>query len=155
MLLHLVRRDHGAQVANRVAQRLVMAPHRDGGQAQFVPRPMPTSPANPVARLLDWLRENPRHAHTVASMAAQARMSKRSLQRRFTEATGMAPQAWLIRERVAIAKELLETQPALDIESVADLAGLGSAESMRRHFRLQRLPAPTHYRRQFAAASPS
>jgi AraC family transcriptional activator FtrA len=155
MLLHLVRRDHGARVANMVAQRLVMPPHRAGGQAQFVPRPMPSSPDSPIARLLDWLRANPRQAHTLESMAAHARMSKRSLQRRFSEATGLAPQAWLIRERVAIAKELLETRSSLDIESVADLAGVGSAESLRRHFRLHRLPAPMRYRQQFVAASPA
>lgn len=116
---------------------------------------MPSSPASPIARLLDWLRGNARQAYTVEAMAGFAGMSKRSLQRRFGEATGLAPQAWLIRERVAIAKELLETRPSLDIEAVADLSGLGSPESLRRHFRRQRLPAPTRYRRQFAAAPPA
>jgi AraC family transcriptional activator FtrA len=150
MLLHLVRRDHGVRVATMVAQRLVMAPHRDGGQSQFVPRPVPSTLESPVARLLDRLRQAPREAHTVASMAAFAAMSKRTLQRRFKQATGLAPLDWLVRERVAIAKELLETHPTLGIEAVADLAGFGSPESLRRHFRLQRLPAPSNYRRQFA-----
>ncbi len=149
MLLHLVRRDHGVRVANMVAQRLVMAPHRDGGQAQFVPRPLPTREENPVSRLIDTLRGNPRGAHTVESMAACAAMSKRTLQRRFKEATGLTPLDWLVRERVAVAKELLETHADLGIEDVADLSGFGSVESLRRHFRLHSLPAPSSYRRQF------
>ena len=150
MLLYLVRRDHGARVANMVAQRLVMAPHRDGGQAQFVPRPMPTGEVSAIARLLDLLRENLRAAHTLDSMAASAGMSRRTLQRRFKEATGRAPQDWLIRERIAVTKELLETHPALSMEQVADLAGLGSPESLRRHFSRHRLPAPSRYRQGFA-----
>ena len=149
MLMHLVRRDHGPRVANAVAQRLVMSPHREGGQAQFVPRPMPTEESSPIAVLQDWLRAHPREAHTVASMARRALMSARTLQRRFKEATGLTPLEWLTRERVAIAKELLETREALDVEAVADLSGLGSPESMRRHFRLMGLPAPSRYRRQF------
>lgn len=149
MLMHLVRRDHGPRVANAVAQRLVMSPHREGGQAQFVPRPMPSDESSPIAVLQDWLRAHPREAHTVASMARHAAMSARTLQRRFKDATGLAPLEWLTRERVAIAKELLETRGALDVEAVADLAGLGSPESMRRHFRLMGLPAPSRYRRQF------
>lgn len=153
MLLHLVRRDHGARVANTVAQRLVMSPHRDGGQAQFVPRPMPSAEVSSIARLLDWLRENARQVHTVDSMAAFAQMSRRTLQRRFKEGTGLSPQDWLVRERVAIAKELLETHPAMPIDAVADLAGLGSPESLRRHFRLQRLPAPSRYRQGFGVGT--
>ncbi len=153
MLLHLVRRDHGARVANMVAQRLVMAPHRDGGQSQFVPRPVPSTPESPVARLIDRLRETPREAHTVASMAESAAMSPRTLQRRFKEATGLAPMDWLVRERISVAKELLETHPGLGIEDVAELSGFGSVESLRRHFRLRRLPAPSNYRRQFAVAA--
>lgn len=149
MLMHLVRRDHGPRVANAVAQRLVMSPHREGGQAQFVPRPMPTEAASPIAVLQDWLRAHPREDHTVASMAERVAMSARTLQRRFKDATGLAPLEWLTRERVAIAKELLETREALDVESVAELAGFGSPESMRRHFRLLGLPAPSRYRRQF------
>ncbi len=79
MLMHLVRRDHGPRVANAVAQRLVMSPHREGGQAQFVPRPMPAGASSPIAVLQDWLRAHPREAHTVASMARRAAMSPRTL----------------------------------------------------------------------------
>ena len=149
MLMHLVRRDHGARVANAVAQRLVMAPHREGGQAQFVPRPMPSDTASPIAVLQDWLRAHPREAHTIASMARRAAMSARTLQRQFKDATGLSPLEWLTRERVSIAKELLETREALAVDAIADLAGFGSPESMRRHFRVMGLPAPSRYRRQF------
>lgn len=153
MLLHLVRRDHGAKVANLVAQRLVMPPHREGGQAQFVPRPMPREAASPVARLMDLMRENPRADHTLPALAEHAGMSVRTLQRQFRQATGQTPLEWLVRERISVAKELLESHAALDMEQVAELAGFGSPESLRRHFRRQGLPAPTVFRRRFAAAS--
>lgn len=153
MLLHLVRRDHGAKVANLVAQRLVMPPHREGGQAQFVPRPMPRQEESPIARLIDLMRENPRAGHTLPTLAAHAGMSVRTLQRQFKEATDQTPLEWLVRERISVAKELLESHAGLDMEQVAELAGFGSPESLRRHFRLQGLPAPTSFRRQFAAAS--
>ncbi|WP_321888208.1 transcriptional regulator FtrA [Paraburkholderia bannensis] len=150
MLLHLVRRDHGGAVANRVAQRLVVPPHREGGQAQFVPRPMPRDEASPLARLMDWVRENPRMEHSVASLAAHAAMSARTLQRQFLDATGMGPYAWVVRERVNIARDLLESRPDLPMERVADLAGFGSEESLRRHFRRIALTSPAAYREKFA-----
>ena len=153
MLLHVVRTDYGAEIANQVAQRLVVPAHRDGDQRQLVLRPLPEADANPIAPLMDWVREHIRTRHTVASMAAQARMGERSFQRRFKAATGLAPLAWLVGERIALAARLLETRPALGIEAVADLAGLGSAESLRRHFRMHGLPAPGRYRRQAANAS--
>lgn len=152
MLLHLVRRDYGAKVGNMVAQRLVIAPHREGGQAQFVPRPMPQDEAGRLSRLMDWLRARPAEAHTVASMAQQALMSPRTLQRQFVEATGLGPIAWLIRERVAFARELLEN-PAMPLTQVAELAGFGSEESLRRHFRLQVGTSPGAYRKRFASAA--
>ncbi|MFO1341257.1 MAG: transcriptional regulator FtrA [Burkholderiaceae bacterium] len=152
MLLHLVRRDHGSRVANQVAQRLVLAPHREGGQAQFVPRPMPAADDSPVARLMDWLRANPRLEHTLPTMAKRVNLSVRTLQRRFKQATGLSPLEWLIGERLALARELLESHTALDVEAVADLAGFGSPESLRHHFRLRGLPAPTRYRSEFSLA---
>lgn len=152
MLLHLVRRDYGAKVGNMVAQRLVIAPHREGGQAQFVPRPMPQDEAGRLSRLMDWLRAHPAQAHTVASMAQQAAMSPRTLQRQFVEATGLGPIAWLIRERVALARELLET-PTMPLAQVAEMAGFGSEESLRRHFRLQVGTSPGAYRKRFATAA--
>ncbi len=153
MLLHLVRRDHGAKVANLVAQRLVMPPHREGGQAQFVPRPMPTTQASPIARLIDLMRENPRADHTLPTLAEHAGMSVRTLQRHFKEATGQTPLAWLVRERISVARELLASHVHLDMERVAELAGFGSPESLRRHFRLQGLPAPSAFRRGFGVGA--
>ncbi|MDR6384369.1 transcriptional regulator FtrA [Paraburkholderia caribensis] len=153
MLLHLVRRDYGSAIANRVAQRLVVPPHRDGGQAQFVPRPMPQDDGGRLARLMDYVRANPALAHTLASLAGQAAMSTRTLQRQFRDATGMAPYDWLIRERVAIARKLLESPADLPMSRVAELAGFGSEESLRRHFRRIALTSPGAYRKKFGASA--
>ncbi len=151
MLLHLVRRDYGGELANRVAQRLVVPPHREGGQAQFVPRPMPPDESSRLAKLMDWVRAHPRLGHDLASLAARAAMSPRTLQRQFQEATGMGPYEWVVRERVAIARDLLESRPKLALARVAELAGFGSEESMRRHFRRIALTSPAAYRARFAA----
>jgi AraC family transcriptional activator FtrA len=153
MLLHVVRSDYGAEIANKVAQRLVIPAHRDGDQQQLVVRPLPDEDANLIAPLMDWIRENIRSSHTVASMAARARMGTRTFQRRFKESTGVAPLAWLVKERIDLAARLLETRPALGIDAVADLAGLGSAESLRRHFRTHGLLAPGRYRKRSAQAN--
>ncbi|QCP52905.1 transcriptional regulator FtrA [Trinickia violacea] len=156
MLLHVVRSDHGSAVANRVAQRLVVPPHREGGQAQFVPRPMPPGDSSRIAKLMDWVRERPALPHTLASLAERAAMSPRTLQRQFLEATGFGPYEWLIRERVAVAKEMLEAAAAaaaMPMASVAERAGFGSEESLRRHFRRIALTSPAAYRREFGASS--
>jgi AraC family transcriptional activator FtrA len=152
MLLHLVRSDFGADIANRVAQRLVIPAHRDGSQAQLVARPLPQAGTDPIAQAMDWIRENLRAGHTLASMAAQSRLGVRTFQRRFKDRTGLSPLDWLVRERVALAAQLLETCPNLGIEAVADLAGLGSPESLRRHFRSHGLASPARYRRQHRQA---
>ena len=148
MLLHLVRRDYGARVGNMVAQRLVVAPHREGGQAQFLPRPMAHDEQGRLSRLMDWLRSHPAEPHTVASMAERAAMSPRTLQRQFQDATGMGPVEWLARERVAIAKDLLES-PGIALAQVAERAGFGSEESLRHHFRRIAATTPGAYRRAF------
>jgi AraC family transcriptional regulator, transcriptional activator FtrA len=148
MLMHIVRQDYGAQVANRVAQRLVLPPHRAGGQAQFLPRPMPLDDGGGLAKLMAWVRTNLSKPQSLSTLAKQAGMSTRTLQRHFMDAAGMSPGEWLIRERVAAAKELLE----LGNDRIADIAGLvgfGSEESMRRHFRLQTGVTPNAYRQQF------
>ena len=148
MLLHLVRRDYGARVGNLVAQRLVVAPHREGGQAQFLPRPMAHDEQGRLSRLMDWLRSHPAEPHTVASMAERAAMSPRTLQRQFQDSTGMGPVEWLARERVAIAKDLLES-PDIALAQVAERAGFGSEESLRHHFRRIAATTPGAYRRAF------
>lgn len=151
MLMHLVRRDHGSAIANRVAQRLVLPPHRDGGQAQFVPRPLPSVGGDRLAKLIDWMRAHAGQPHTLASLAARAAMSPRTLQRQFRDATGLGPYEWLIRERVGLAKEMIERDPALPVARVAALAGFGSEESLRRHFRRIAATSPAAYRRNFDA----
>lgn len=151
MLLHLVRRDYGPRIANRVAQRLVIPPHREGGQAQYVPRPVAAESANEagqLARLLDWLRTNLSAGHTIASLSRRAHMSPRTLLRRFKDATGLAPLEWLVRERIAAARELLEAG-RLPLGRVAERTGFGSVESFRRHFRLVVGTPPAAYRRRF------
>ena len=152
MLLHLVRRDHGAKVANRVAQRLVIPPHRLGDQAQFLPRPMRVDEAARLSRLMDWVRAHPAHPHTPASLAGRAAMSVRTLQRQFQESVGLTPVEWITRERVCAARELLESSRR-PIADIAERTGFGSEESFRRHFRLITGVSPATYRRQFATAT--
>ncbi|MBA2673879.1 transcriptional regulator FtrA [Ramlibacter sp.] len=148
MMLHLVRRDHGAKVANLVAQRLVMAPHRLGDQAQFIARPVAADEAARLSRLMDWVRAHPARPHSLESLAERAAMSVRTLQRQFREACGLSPVEWLTRERVQIARELLENTRK-PLGQVAALAGFGSDESFRRHFRLLAGTSPLAYRKQF------
>ncbi len=148
MLLHLVRKDFGAKVANQVAQRLVIPPHREGGQAQFVPRPVSSDDRGRLAKLLDWLRAHLAAEHTIESLAQRASMSTRTLQREFKAATGLAPYAWIVRERIERAKELLETG-RLPAQRIAERVGMGSAESLRHHFRERVGTTPSQYRARF------
>ncbi|HUL66710.1 MAG TPA: transcriptional regulator FtrA [Burkholderiaceae bacterium] len=149
MMLHLVRSDHGPRVANAVAQRLVIAPHRDGGQAQFVPRALPGTDTNRVSALMQWVRGHLKKPHTVPSLASRAAMSPRTLLRAFRDATGMAPYEWLLKERVAYAKDLLEVS-ATPLARIAETAGFGSDEAFRKHFRRIVGTSPGAYRRRFA-----
>ena len=151
MMLHLVRRDHGPRVANQVAQRLVVPPHRLGDQAQFVARPVPQDEAARLARLIDFVRAHPARDWTLAALADRAAMSVRTLQRQFQQSLGMSPVDWLVRERVELARQMLETS-ARPLSQVSTLAGFGSDESFRRHFRLATGVSPQAYRRQFGAA---
>lgn len=149
LCLHMVRCDHGAAVANAVARRLVLAPHRDGGQRQFVETPVAAGPdAGRLAKLLDWLPGHIDEAHSVADLAARAGMSVRNFQRRFREATGLPPGDWLNRQRVERARRLAETTE-LTVEQIATRAGFGSVETLRHHFRRLVGTAPTDYRRTF------
>lgn len=148
MLVHLVRRDYGPKVANMVAQRLVIPPHRDGDQAQYVPRPVAKAEVGRLARLLDWVRANLDQPHSLTSLSKRASMSPRTLLRHFKEATGTAPGEWLIRERVALAREMLESGK-VPVARVSDRAGFGSDESFRRHFRLRVGASPVAYQRRF------
>ena len=149
MLLHLVRRDYGAKIANQVAQRLVIPPHREGGQAQFLPRPLPNDERSRVSKLIDWVRTHPSQAHTLETLARRASMSPRTLQRQFQETVGVGPYEWLIRERVALAKDLLQVGRH-SLTHIADTVGFKSQETFRRHFRRVAGTSPAIYRRQFA-----
>lgn len=153
MLLHLVRRDYGPRVANQVAQRLVIPAHRDGGQAQFLPRLISANQSSPVARLMDWIRSNPRERHDLPSLAHRVGMSPRSLQRHFSTTVGCSPQRWVIRERVAIAKDALEASNA-PLWKVAENAGFAAEESFRRHFKLITGTSPARYRQRFGCKLP-
>lgn len=148
LLLHLVRQDYGPDAANSVARRMVVPAHRSGGQAQFVERPVPVHPHSQLATLLDRIRADLARAWTIAAMADAAVMSRRTFARRFQEATGTTPGAWLIAQRVEAARTLLETT-TLPIERVAHASGLGSAANLRQHFGAQIGIAPNLYRKQF------
>jgi AraC family transcriptional activator FtrA len=154
MLLHVVRRDYGARIGNLVAQRLVVAPHREGGQAQFLPRPLAPEGHGRLSKLMDWLRSHAELPHTVASMAERAAMSPRTLQRQFRDATGLGPVDWLTRERIALVKDLLETSDASPAR-IAERTGFSSEESLRHHFRRLAATTPGAYRKRFSAAGKS
>ncbi|MBX9593235.1 MAG: transcriptional regulator FtrA [Roseomonas sp.] len=148
LCLHLVRRDFGAEAANSVARRLVVPPQREGGQAQFIPRPVPPRPGTRLAPLLDAMRATLAEEWPLERMAAEGALSLRSLHRRFQETTGMAPGAWLLAERLARAQELLETT-GLPMEDVAMQAGFGTAATLRLHFRARTGTSPTAWRGRF------
>ncbi len=148
MMLHLVRKDYGAKVANSFAQRLVLPPHRLGNQAQFVARPMGAHRSSKIAGLCDYLRCNLGAEHCLSSMSKKSNLSPRSLQRQFVDATGMAPLIWLTKERVQLAKDLLESNDLPTARIAAD-AGFGSEEVFRKHFKRWTGTTPGSYRAQF------
>jgi len=146
--LHLIRRDFGPEAANIVARRLVIPSHRDGGQAQFIQRPVPTAhEASRLSPILDRMRADLSREHTVKSLADAAGMSPRTFLRRFEAATGTTPARWLLAERLAQARELLETTPA-GVEQIAHAVGFGAA-ALRHHFRKSLATTPQAYRARF------
>ncbi|WP_374445454.1 transcriptional regulator FtrA [Stella sp.] len=151
LAIHIVRRDHGARAANQVARRLVLPPHREGGQAQYVERPVPAQPGSRLAGLLDRLRGRLGDPLAVPRLAAEAGMSERTFLRRFAEATGTTPGDWLVGERLAHARTLLE-ETDLPVERVATECGFGTAATLRHHFRARLGTAPRRYRERFRTA---
>ncbi|MEV0646264.1 helix-turn-helix domain-containing protein [Phytomonospora sp. NPDC050363] len=148
--LHIVRRDHGYEVANSVSRRLVFAAHRDGGQRQFVERPVPEVPDESLAPALAWATERLDEPLTVADLAARAAVSTATLHRRFRAQLDTTPLAWLTAERVALACRLIERgEERLDV--VARRSGLGTAANLRLRLRRQTGLSPTGYRRRFGA----
>jgi transcriptional regulator GlxA family with amidase domain len=148
LCLHIVRRDLGAVVANRIARGLVAAPHRDGGQAQYVPAPVAATGDTGLAETRAWALRRLDRSLSVAELARHAGVSQRSFMRRFAEETGTTPLQWLVNARVGLARELLETTD-LSIDQVARDCGLGTAANLRLHFRRTLNTTPTAYRRTF------
>ncbi|MUL41208.1 helix-turn-helix domain-containing protein [Streptomonospora sp. PA3] len=149
--LYIVRRDHGAEVANAVSRRLVFAAHRDGGQRQFIERPVPQPADESLAPVLDWARERLESQITVADLAACAAVSPATLHRRFRAQLGTTPLAWLTAERVMLACRLIESgEPRLDV--IARRSGLGTPAHMRTLMRRRTGLAPSAYRRRFGPA---
>ncbi|WP_439815186.1 transcriptional regulator FtrA [Zavarzinia sp. CC-PAN008] len=151
LLLHVVRKDFGAAAANSVARRLVVPPHRAGGQQQFIDQPVPRVREGRLAPLLDAVRARPAEDWSIARMAALAGFSARTFVRRFRALTGAAPGDWLIATRVDVARHALETSGAA-LADIAEACGLGSVENLSRQFRRRVGVPPGEYRRAFKAS---
>ncbi|MEV5840998.1 helix-turn-helix domain-containing protein [Streptomyces sp. NPDC051985] len=146
--LHIWRQDHGAEIANAVSRRLVFASHRDGGQRQFVERPVPEVPDESLGPLLAWAQERLDEPLTVADLAARAAVSPATLHRRFRAQLGTTPLAWLTGERVALACRLIERgEERVDV--VAARSGLGTSANLRARLRRETGLSPSDYRRRF------
>ena len=154
LCLHVVRKDYGPEAANSVARRLVVPPHRDGGQAQFIQRPVARERDNArLGPMIDWLRERLDQIHSIKHLAEQAGMSLRTFQRRFEQVTGLPPGEWLIAERIRLAQEHLERDAVVTLEDIAAKCGFGSVETMRHHFRRRAGTTPGVYRKRFSLAA--
>jgi transcriptional regulator GlxA family with amidase domain len=146
--LYLVRKEQGSRVANGIARRMVVPPHRDGGQAQYVDQPVAPSCDGTLHDLLEWLRAHLDQPLSVRQLAARANMSERTFARRFVQDTGTTPQRWLIGQRILLAQQLLEESDET-VDAIADRAGFGNATALRHHFRAWRGTTPNAYRRLF------
>lgn len=154
LCLHIVRGDHGFETANQIARSLVIPAHRDGGQAQYVPGPVARRETGNLAPVLDQLRSRLGETWSIAAIADLANMSRRSLLRRFHQSCGETPIAWLTRERITRARELLETTKA-PLDHVAETVGFAAPETFRMHFKRNLGISPGRYRAQFRDRCPS
>ncbi|MFJ8310712.1 MULTISPECIES: GlxA family transcriptional regulator [unclassified Streptomyces] len=152
LCLHIVRRDHGAAVANDVARRTVVPPHRSGGQAQFIQRPLPEPQLATTASARAWALGRLREPIQLRDMAERESMSVRTFTRRFREEVGLSPGRWLTQQRVEHARHLLEST-GLSVDSIARDSGFGTATSLRQHFQAALGVPPTVYRRTFRAGA--
>ena len=152
LCLHLVRTDHGAAVANEVARRMVVPPHRDGGQAQYAQPVAGSDPHGDLAPALDWARANLSERVTVDRLAAVAHLSPRTFARRFRDTLGTTPLNWLVQQRVRLAQELLETSDE-PVERIAARVGFGTAANLRQHFHRVTSVSPQTYRQVFRRRS--
>lgn len=148
LALHVVRKDWGAEVANHISRRLVFSAFRDGGQQQFVDRPVPDAATAPLAPTLDWAMQRLERRLSVTDLAGHAHVSVTSLHRRFRDELGTTPLAWLNLQRIHHARRLLEN-PDLTLEVVADRSGLGTTANLRALMRRHLGINPSTYRRQF------
>jgi AraC family transcriptional regulator, transcriptional activator FtrA len=148
LCLHLVRLDHGSHIANTLARRMVIPPHREGGQAQYIDQPLPSGESTSLAPVLDWARTQLHRPLTTDELTVRAAMSKRSFLRHFRAATGTTPLQWLVHERIARARGLLETTNDT-VERIAEQCGFGSAQSLRVHFTRINQTSPYRYRQAF------
>jgi transcriptional regulator GlxA family with amidase domain len=150
--LHLLRQRYGAEAANRAARRMVVAPHRQGGQAQYIEQPVrPSAQRDRLSPLLEWLGRHLQESHSLDALAERALMSRRTFTRRFREATGTTVGQWIQNQRLALAQRLLEGSDR-SIDDIAGAAGFGSAVSLRQHFAAALDTSPSAYRRQFRGA---
>jgi transcriptional regulator GlxA family with amidase domain len=148
LCLHIIRTDHGAAVANRTARRCVVPPWRDGGQAQYIERPVPAANGAGTEGTRAWVLDRLADPVSLEEMAGHARMSVRTFTRRFRDETGLSPRQWLLRQRVEHARILLESTD-LAVDAVARRSGLGSATALRQHLHATIGVAPSAYRRTF------
>lgn len=148
LCLHVIRRDHGSEVANRTARRCVTPPFREGGQAQYIERPLPDPVETTTAPTRAWMLEHLEEPLNLAALAAHARMSVRTFTRKFREETGLSPARWLAGQRVAHARRLLESTD-LPVDAIARKAGFGSAVSLRQHLHAAVGVSPLAYRQTF------
>ncbi|MEV5848401.1 helix-turn-helix domain-containing protein [Streptomyces sp. NPDC090075] len=146
--LHLVRKEQGPEVAKKIARRMVVPPHRDGGQAQYIERPLPDGPCDTVGEVLAWMTEHLDQEVTVEQLATRALMAPRTFARRFQQETGTTPYRWILRQRVLLAQELLEgTDETMD--AIASRTGFGTAAALRHQFTKELGTTPNTYRRAF------
>ena len=148
--LHLVRLEHGAAAANVIARRMVIPPQRDGGQAQYIPTPVQERCSDSLAPVTEWMLDNLSEDLSIEQMARRALMSSRTFARRFRDDVGTTPAAWLNRQRILQAQQLLETTE-LGFETIAQQTGFGTAAVLRHHFLKVLQTTPTSYRRAFGA----
>jgi len=153
LCLHIVRRDYGAEIANQVVRRLVVAPHREGGQAQYIQQPIrKTENGGGLAHVLDWALANLHKNVAVEDLARRAAMAPRTFMRRFHQETGTTPHQWLTHQRLVAAQRRLEASSD-SIERVAEAVGLGTAATLRNYFKRSLQTTPTAYRKRFSTVN--
>ncbi|WP_327719307.1 helix-turn-helix domain-containing protein [Streptomyces sp. NBC_00490] len=146
--LHIVRKEQGPEVANKIARRMVVPPHRDGGQAQYIERPLPKNSCDTVGEVLVWMEHHLDEDVTVEQLADRAHMSPRTFARRFQQETGTTPYRWILRQRVLLAQHLLEATDET-VDAVAGRTGFGTAAALRHQFVRALGTTPNAYRRAF------